>query len=82
MKVVRSTKNKDGTISVTIRLAPTETALLRHGVAREIKSELVEINPDHHYRLGGQVDDIVASHVITEAAPVVWCSIEQKWLEV
>lgn len=31
------------------------------------------------YRLGGQVEDVVKGHVITEANQVVWCSISQEW---
>ena len=28
---------------------------------------------------GGQMDDIVQSHVLTEMRGVYWCSITQKW---
>lgn len=34
-----------------------------------------------YYRLGGQVDDIVQSHVIGDMSRVYWCSITQKWEE-
>lgn len=67
MKIISTRTNKDGSSTITIRLAPGEKAVM--------------VNTRHHYRLGGQVDDIVASHVLTEAVPVYWCSIEQKWVE-
>jgi len=43
--------------------------------------KLMAINWDKHYKLGGQVDDIVKGHVITEAHGVYWCSITQQWEE-
>lgn len=33
------------------------------------------------YRLGGQVDDVVQGHVLIEARPTRWCSIQQEWIE-
>jgi len=36
---------------------------------------------DAYYRLGGQVDDVVQSHVIGDMSRVYWCSITQKWEE-
>ena len=68
MKLLTTKQNKDGTRTVTLRLDADEVSL-------------VSINHSRHYRLGGQVDDIVASHVLTECIPVYWCSIEQKWVE-
>jgi hypothetical protein len=41
--------------------------------------EIVCFNEDWYYRLGGQLDDVVRGHVITESEHVVWCSIEQRW---
>jgi hypothetical protein len=52
---------------ITLELAPGETV----GCIKE----------GGYYRLGGQVDDIVQSHVITEMTRVYWCSIAQKWEE-
>lgn len=51
---------------VTVELQPGET--------------LMSFKDEYFYRLGGQVDDIVQGHVITESDHVVWCSIEQRWL--
>jgi hypothetical protein len=42
--------------------------------------KLTTFHEDRFYRLGGQLDDVVAGHVITEADHVVWCSIEQRWV--
>jgi hypothetical protein len=36
---------------------------------------------DSYYRLGGQLDDVVGGYCIIEGERVVWCSIEQKWVE-
>ena len=40
---------------------------------------LMLFRPDSYYKLGGQVDDVVQGHVITESNNVYWCSIGQKW---
>jgi hypothetical protein len=53
---------------ITVEVSPGET--------------LFNIREGTYYRLGGQVDDIVQSHVITEMRGVYWCSITQKWEEV
>jgi hypothetical protein len=52
---------------ITVELSPSET--------------LLNIREGTYYRLGGQVDDVVRSHVITEMRGVYWCSIAQKWEE-
>lgn len=56
-------------------------------LCRKLETELLELRktviaPDSFYKLGGQVDDIVASHVLQEARRVCWCSISQEWVEV
>jgi hypothetical protein len=53
---------------ITVEVSPGET--------------LFNIREGTYYRLGGQVDDVVQSHVITEMRGVYWCSITQKWEEV
>jgi hypothetical protein len=53
---------------ITVELSPGET--------------LLNIHDGTYYRLGGQVDDVVRSHVIAEMTGVYWCSITQKWEEV
>ena len=42
---------------------------------------ITSIRDGAYYRLGGQVDDIVQSHVLTEMVHVYWCSVTQKWEE-
>jgi hypothetical protein len=51
---------------------------------------LVELDPGEHiasyceasyYKLGYPSEEIVASHVLDEAVPVTWCSVQQKWVE-
>lgn len=41
--------------------------------------ELMAFRDDAFYRLGQPLDDVVLGHIITDAAPVAWCSISQKW---
>jgi hypothetical protein len=50
---------------VTVELAPDEY--------------LLGIKDGAYYQLGGQVEDIVAGHIIIDAHPVYWCSASQKW---
>jgi hypothetical protein len=52
---------------ITLELAPGEA--------------IINVREGRYYRLGGQVDDIVQSHVITEMTGVYWCSVSQKWEE-
>ena len=66
MVVTKTIVRRDGSRVLTVNVGPAET--------------LVSNDSRFHYKLGGQVDDVVASHVITEAEPVYWCSIEQRWL--
>ena len=66
MKTIRERINKQGKREVTVVL--------------EDKDHLMCFREDRYFRLGGQVDDVVAGHVITESDHVVWCSIEQRWI--
>ena len=42
--------------------------------------EIFVISKDSHYKLGGQVDEVVASHVLLEAQFTYWCSVSQDWV--
>jgi hypothetical protein len=66
MKITKDFTRKDGVRTVTVQLAAGE--------------ELIAINDDSYYRLGGQLDEVVGGYCITEGRRVVWCSIEQKWV--
>ena len=48
-------------------------------VELDAKETLTSIRPNSYYRLGGQLNDIVASHVLEEMNEVSWCSISQGW---
>jgi len=65
MKVLHSKTLKNGKRHALVELDEGE----------DIKS----FNENRYYRLGGQLDDVVGGHVITESEHVVWCSIEQRW---
>jgi hypothetical protein len=48
-------------------------------VELEVGEELIAIEKRGHYRLGGQIDDVVEWHVLTDSHKVHWCHFEQKW---
>ena len=66
MKILRERINKQGKREVTVVL--------------EGEDHLMCFREDRFYRLGGQVDDIMQGHVITESECMYWCSIEQAWV--
>lgn len=66
MKVLRERINKQGKREVTVVL--------------EAEDHLMCFREDRYYRLGGQVDDIMGGHVITESECMYWCSIGQGWV--
>ena len=43
--------------------------------------KLIAIDTMEYYRLGYPLKDIVIGELIDNAVPVVWCSVEQKWIE-
>ena len=67
MRITKDYTRKDGVRTVTVQLAKGE--------------KLMEFKDDSYYRLGGQIDDVVAVHCIIEGKRVVWCSIEQDWVD-
>lgn len=58
-------RHRSGATTTWVRVEPGERVLI--------------IRDDRHYRLGGQVGDVVAGHVLTEATEVAWCSVQQEW---
>lgn len=68
MKITKDFTRKDGVRTVTVQLAAGE--------------KLMAFGEDSYYRLGGQLDDVVGGYCIIEGERVVWCSIEQKWMDV
>ena len=68
-----------------MKIIKDEIATLKRGrrVTIELRhdEEYAVLTRGAYYRLGGQVDDIVQSHVITEMRGVYWCSFTQKWAE-
>lgn len=65
MKIIKEKINRQGKREVTVVL--------------EDKDTLMAFQQDRFYRLGGQVEDVVQGHVITETDKVYWCNISQKW---
>jgi hypothetical protein len=66
MRIVKQQLNRQGKEEVTVVLEPGD--------------KLMCFRDDRYFRLGGQVDEVMAGHVITESEHVVWCSIEQRWV--
>lgn len=66
MKIKYRKELKNGKRHVLVELDADET--------------LLTFDENKFYRLGGQVEDVVKGHVITEADHVVWCSIGQEWV--
>lgn len=66
MRITKEKINRQGKREVTVVLEPED--------------KLMCFRDDRYFRLGGQVEDVVAGHVITESDHVVWCSIEQRWV--
>ncbi len=67
MKILHTKTLKSGKLHLLVEVSPKES--------------LMSVHEEEHYRLGGQVEDIVRGHVITEARGVYWCSITQNWEE-
>jgi len=65
MKVIKQKINRQGKRELTVVL--------------DEKDYLMSFRDDSFYRLGGQVEDVVAGHVITESEGVYWCSVTQEW---
>lgn len=60
-----------------------ETSKRKRRVVLELDrdEEFAVLQNNAYYRLGGQVDDIVRSHVIADMSRVYWCSVSQQWEE-
>lgn len=69
-------RHRSGASTTYVKLKPGESAvILKPGQTAIVVSE------DAHYKLGGQLDQIVGGHVINEARRVYWCSIDQAWID-
>lgn len=66
MNIKRSRINSKGKREVVVELDAGE--------------ELVAYKKSGHYRLGGQIDDVVEWHVLADSQKVHWCHFEQKWV--
>jgi hypothetical protein len=66
-----------------MKIIKDETATLkrRRRVTVELDNDdcLLSFKDGAYYRLGGQVEDVVHGHVITESCEVAWCSVSQEW---
>ena len=67
MKITKDYTRKDGVRTVTVQIEEGEY--------------LEAFKLDNYYRLGGQLEDVVAGYCIIGSPRVYWCSIEQKWVD-
>ncbi len=72
MKILKSHTYGNGRRTVTLELTEAE---VRNGY------QLMLIVDGGMYRLGGQLDEVVPAHVITDAHTVLWDHFSQKWIE-
>lgn len=75
MKILKRTEMADESVNVTINLKPGEHALVSP------QGNVLIILESRHYKLGGQVEDVVSGDIITEICDVSWCSVSQQWVE-
>lgn len=66
MTVLKEKINKRGKREVTLEV--------------DTDAVVVILKPQHHYKLGYPLEDIVEGSHIAEAVPVVWDVVEQKWI--
>jgi hypothetical protein len=59
---------------------PTAARKQRVTVELDQGERLIAVSNYGFYRLGHPMEDVLAGHIIVDAVPVSWCSIEQKWV--
>jgi len=65
MKIKKDIVNKQGKRVVIAELGEGE--------------ELIAVDKNAYYRLGGQMDDVVTENVITDSQKVSWDIFDQTW---
>ena len=64
-----------------IKETPVGTAGKRRMIIElEPGVELLPVMKDTHYKLGYPNEEVVGSHILTEAQHVTWCSASQEWV--
>lgn len=86
MKLIRSIPRPDGKVRITIELEADEGyRVIKEGQSFCIANpgeNLIKINPDAYYTLGEPLHtDVFAGHILADARPAHWCSLEQKWIK-
>jgi hypothetical protein len=67
MKIKHTKRLKNGKRHVLVELDENET--------------IHTFDEDSYYKLGYPFDEVVRGNNLTEAVQVMWCVIEQKWVE-
>ena len=60
-------------------LKPLDSGRVRLVVDLEQDEEIKVIKENAYYQLGGQLEDVVSSHVLSGTSEVYWCSVSQSW---
>lgn len=66
MKVTNTKTRPDGRRILTVEVDKDE--------------DLISVNTDSFYQLGGSDGDIVPGHLLNDLNCVSWCWIQQKWV--
>ena len=66
MRVVREKHLPNGNTQITYEITREET--------------IICVRQGEFYELGYPVNDVVASHILSDYQHVVWDSLEQKWI--
>lgn len=65
MKIISDKTNTKGVRRVTVEIGTND--------------QLMAVNEDRFYQLGGQVNDVHRGHVLTETREVYWDGFTQEW---
>ncbi len=64
----------------TIARRTLKSGKVRLIVELDADEDVVPVSAGLHYQLGFPVNDVVGGHIVQDAVPVAWCSVEQKWV--
>jgi hypothetical protein len=68
MKIIKHAQRPGGVQRFILDLQPDE--------------KIIVVKDDAHYKLGEPLhEDVMAGHILADAKPVYWCSLEQKWID-
>ena len=66
-------------VNVIRELKPAASGDRRLVIDLPAGTKLLAIREDTFYKLGYPCEEVVGSHILTEAKQVTWCSASQEW---